>query len=662
MTAKLYLPTFVAVVLVASIVRGREQPAISPDLQKLFERLDELGRESVSKARYVSLDLRHANGDHSYSVNGWLLDESDEAILVLHDDLMPWRYAKKGTTTLPASWHPNEIKLQTIKDASFEETCKKLIDPPKDQDDFEPLSARHGPSHRLLLAHAAWKQGLAKYIDPLLRDAPVYDKGFADFQAAALEDLAWLHFLRGVNLLMFADRREVVPQLKLAIKVAPDSEYAEQSKDLLKHLEPLIAQEQRPKAKVEYSKLNKEQLAEAYIAKLKDLHCEQAGQPGDIEPYLGVVVGESSPIAPTLLVKQLGEAAVPALIKALKDDTPTRTVYHWRDFDRNRVVWRASDFAWYILRDISGKEFANRRQVGFSFSYLDAEGKKAVIEEVKEWHKTAKTQTPDEKMMAMLSGPVEDEWFKAGAYFLKKKDQRALKPLLDQLSHARQFQQGKLCLLIAKFGDPVSKEPIAKVMQTAKEPSDRLGAAMALYDLGDASGIPVAIDFAKAEPQPYGRWEEPIWFLMHTRSPQGLKTLKEIVVDGTVERSSEVIDAMLASITGDLSSEPHSPAGSAEVYPIFRQALARSDYTGMTINNVKMRTKDRAAVALVLLKDGGPRSGNFRFIQIDPAVFNESEPDEAKRDTQIDEIKSWYNDHEGKLEWDAKRGRLRVKK
>ena len=68
----------------------------------------------------------------------------------------------------------------------------------------------------------------------------------------------------------------------------------------------------------------------------------------------------------------MGMAAVPALIGVLDDDTPTRTVYHWRNFAHSRLVWRVSDFAWNLLRDITKKDFGYRPIVGFTFGEMAA--------------------------------------------------------------------------------------------------------------------------------------------------------------------------------------------------------------------------------------------------------------------------------------------------
>ena len=80
----------------------------------------------------------------------------------------------------------------------------------------------------------------------------------------------------------------------------------------------------------------------------------------------------------------------------------------------------------------------------------------------------------------------------------------------------------------------------------------------------------------------------------------------------------------------------------------------------MTINDVKVRIKDQAAVAFVVLRDGTDDRFWGRFVHVDPSVFNMVEPDASKRDAQIEVLKGWYAKHRGRLGWDAKKNRLKL--
>jgi hypothetical protein len=154
---------------------------------------------------------------------------------------------------------------------------------------------------------------------------------------------------------------------------------------LIPRLEKLIAEQNNHVQPVDESTLSDQEKAALYITQLNDLRCPQSSQPGTIEPY---IQGDylSTP-SPALKLSQLGMAAVPALVMALEDETPTRTVFHWRDFDDDREVWRVCDFAWYVLRDISHNNFGHApiSFYGSPFNTMQPAEKAQVIQDVRRW-------------------------------------------------------------------------------------------------------------------------------------------------------------------------------------------------------------------------------------------------------------------------------------
>ncbi len=264
-------------------------------------------------------------------------------------------------------------------------------------------------------------------------------------------------------------------------------------------------------------------------------------------------------------------------------------------------------------------------------------------------------------MLSFFSSREPKDWLTAGEYFLKKKDKRAVTPLLEKIPSARHFNKGDLCELVAKFGDPKAKPVILEVLQTADEASDRLNAAIALWELGDDSGIPVVIDYVKAKEQPYGSWDDPIWFLMRSHTKDGLEALKSIVVDGKRERAGEVLGYIQVAITGDLWGKKREPAACVEICPLLIAAMDREEYTGGSINDIKIRFKDSAAKSLAMMRQGWNERFGGRFVEIDPKLFNGLEPDERNRDDQIAALVKWYDENKDKLVWDSKARRLTVK-
>ena len=647
----------------ASATAPAASAKLSNDLLAFFRRIDELGRASVEHAKFVKVTISSvAWRGHKSSKYAWLVGENDKTVTLLQDDLVPWSYNRRGSTKIPSNWDPAEITLSAIEDADLPAYCEGLIHPEKlpagesaraHSSLFEP-----GPSEKFLVAHAAWKKGLSELSIRILSTEAKFHEDFAAYQRDVLEDLAWLHCLRAVNLLMYADRKEVLTHLKLVSQLSPQGKFAAQARDLATHMERLIAKAVTDSKRPPDQPADDEtERARRLISQLVNLHCIQIAQPGNIDPFMVIVNGQPFPLTPARLLVGMGMKAVPTLIEALDDQTPTRTVYHWRDFYHDRLVWRVSDFAWFILREITGKEFGARPVVGFTFSSMRPVEQRYVIAEIKRWYATNKNQSPDERMFGFFSSHSPNDWTTAGQYFLKKRDARAVPPLLQKIPHAGNFVTGDLCELVARFGDKSAKPMIRTVLQTAREPSDRIAAAIALWDLGDDSGVPLAIQSMQAKEQPYGNWEEPIWFLMRAHNAEAMQALKTMLVEAPPRRAAEIIRTIEKSITGDLWGKQREPAGCVEICPALIAAMERAEPSGETFNDNELRVKDTAARTFAMMRQGFGTQPHA-FMRLDPALFNDLEPDKQKRDLQISALKKWYHEHKSRLQWDAKSRKL----
>jgi hypothetical protein len=89
-------------------------------------------------------------------------------------------------------------------------------------------------------------------------------------------------------------------------------------------------------------------------------------------------------------------------------------------------------------------------------------------------------------------------------------------------------------------------------------------------------------------------------------------------------------------------------------------AMGRTEPSGETINNVQLRIKDIAARAFATMRQGLGTEPH-REPELDRTLFNDLEPDQRKRDAQIDSLRLWYNDHKDLLQWDAKSHKLVIK-
>jgi HEAT repeat protein len=135
---------------------------------------------------------------------------------------------------------------------------------------------------------------------------------------------------------------------------------------------------------------------------------------------------------------------------------------------------------------------------------MNPQEQRAVREEARHWYEETKGRSPDDRLMAAFSSDRFEDWVAAARKLAKKRDPRPVPLLLKKLDTVRSFQKGELCEVIAQFGGCSTIEPIRTVLKDAKEPSDRIRAAIALWKLGDTSGVPLAIEYVSAEKQSYG--------------------------------------------------------------------------------------------------------------------------------------------------------------
>jgi hypothetical protein len=357
-------------------------------------------------------------------------------------------------------------------------------------------------------------------------------------------------------------------------------------------------------------------------------------------------------------------AGIPALIEALEDDTPTRSVVSPRDWLHERHVLRVSDLAATVLQELSAGHFETAYQVHtprhitvVDFSQAAPDVRRAAIHSIQRWYEKNKDLSKDDRILGLFTDGDADDWIEAGKYFLEKNDKRAVAPLLANIRKGGWFRKADLCELVAEFGDSEAIPVLQRILKNSDDESDRMGAAIGLWELGDASGVPVAIEYVLAKDQPLAHWGEPIWLLIKSHTNDGIDALQTAVAHSPIERASDVLLLIEGAITGHSRGRiTRSPVGCAEICPLLVAAMQRTELTGHSINRVKTRFKDSAGKTLAVMRQGvDEESGN---VDLDPLLFNETEPDEQKRDAQIDALKTWYEENKDKLVWDPKLRKL----
>ncbi len=663
----------IAFVLMIHSIAADPQLELSPDILSLFQRFDALGTPSIEDAKYVTVDFEEKDGlgrKNDRTISGWLLAEDEKSLTLFENELRPIMYQKDKPTTLPSSWGPKSVEIVAVHDADFESKLRELLTPDNYAIESRsgdgsvelivpPVNPHHRPATRSLAAYAAWKKGMTSYSGPIIQGDFLNQFKFdQNFSEGVWEDLAWRHFLRGVNILMYGDRKEVIQHIKLSIEISPDADFREDRKKLVSQLESIV--ENEPEKKSALSVVDES--PDVYIAQLVDLHCEQDGQPGFINPFQSPAFLPGYQDIPTIKLRELGMPAVPALIAALENDTPTRTVFHFRDYAHNRYIWKVSDFAWNILRQISSMDFGYKRSTGFTFGLMEPEQKKVVIDAINRWYKT-KDLSEEEQMLARFQSQDFEEWMTAAAYFMKKNDRRAIPPLLENLKKAGPQREGNLCGIIARFGDLSTKDAIREITEPEHEPFDRMLAAQALDELGENAAVPMAMELIKSNKDEYPKWTIEVNVLMKSKTPESMEFLKSELLTDTPYRANKIL-SLISELTP--GSRGFESAGSVELAPVVVAAMDRADLVGEKAPSdlANFRVKDQAAIVFALMKghakadERGKVDG--RYPEIDPAFFDENEPDISKRDAQIDALKKWYADNKAKLVWNAASHRLEI--
>jgi hypothetical protein len=410
---------------------------------------------------------------------------------------------------------------------------------------------------------------------------------------------------------------------------------------------------------VDASKLTKTKRAELYLSQLPGLKCHEAytSEGHQFEPFVGVVAGELDENPPTVKLAKLGMAAVPLLIKALDDETPTKSVESSIDGPR---VWLVSDFAWVVLRQTLQRDFTDDNIYHRSPTSIPADQRKLVYQRMKDWYEKHKDLSHNEMLLTYFDSPKPGDWFTAGKHFAAKKDKRAVSPLVAKLSVAKPETKGYLCKLVGEFQDPSTQDPLRQVLATAEDPFDRAFAALALGNLGDTSGVPAVVDYLSAKKESAKEQNELIWFLMHVHTPEAIAGLNSLVLQAEPRLAEEILWDMHSAIEGLANGQPVESAGSVEILPVLLAAMNRPDSAERESFGLLLSIRDRAIAAFLLLKDGTDY-GLYGDEPTDDLFAPKALLPEPQGKQLAIDLQTWYETNRPNLRWDTAKKRLVMK-
>jgi len=203
------------------------------------------------------------------------------------------------------------------------------------------------------------------------------------------DDEAWKIFRPA--LLQFQDggsRTQFLATCKELLRQYPDSRYETELTSLVRAIEKEASKPRPVFLDKKPEERTKEESIRYWIYELRDQGSRQFSDPG----YPALFTPSGSVAAADQIVA-LGPEAVPFLIDALDDDTPTRTIAWQRSFYPVYFVLRRQDVAMKCLERIAGCRFYEEGAT-FIHLYMDkSETREAAIATVKRWWDMSKGQS-----------------------------------------------------------------------------------------------------------------------------------------------------------------------------------------------------------------------------------------------------------------------------
>jgi hypothetical protein len=285
------------------------------------------------------------------------------------------------------------------------------------------------------------------------------------------EKKAWETFFAGVKSLQDeGDRNRAAELFERVANEFPRSRFAEESKELGGLLRQMLEEERHWIEPAEPQSLPLEQKIAYYAFHLRDVNCYQMSQPGMCY-LLGDFSRERLGTNAAMKLKEIGEPAIPALIKLLEDRRPTRSVGYWRDFDPSRTILRFQDAAIQILDELLPVGFYRRSSTSSYFSIESSQMRSNMIGSIQTWHERSLGKTEVEKLwLAVEAAP--------GIYQLM----RLLKDLA--LEHGQKERVLSTLHQMATKRNPLQLPQISELMCVLGD-YEKVGAVASAYIAGE---------------------------------------------------------------------------------------------------------------------------------------------------------------------------------
>ncbi len=193
--------------------------------------------------------------------------------------------------------------------------------------------------------------------------------------------LAWYEYLATAEFLHTGGKRDIAArQFGSIAQRYPTFDRAETCRELSILLNEMAVEDRKHVRPGDVESLSVEERVEHLIYRLRDVAEQEGIVPGKCRVLRNPRTHNSAAVA----LREMGEAAVPAMIALLRDRRPTRSVGEAQNMAR---VLRYCDVALEIIEDIAGKKFDTRTERGTFLSTAEADLRERIIADVEEWWK-----------------------------------------------------------------------------------------------------------------------------------------------------------------------------------------------------------------------------------------------------------------------------------
>lgn len=352
--------------------------------------------------RMICVDLSQSSKNHNLSSTS--PEKPNDKALIENTIMQMWRGFEASDLSLARklgpgellSWNDNEVSQWVKQQIALRERVlnkyrRDLAKVDKvwiRQDEAVAISTmpmQHGDGEAYLYYFVKLVDDWALYVAenrirwPRILTPDYADRLFNNWVRTPLDNEAWQAYLQSAKLLYEGkDRATLARQFTVIGQEYEMTRQGRTSAELGHLLTQMVLEDQTFVEPKDIQGLPLHQQIDYYVFKLRDVTAQEMFIPGKCRVLDHARTSDN----PAQALREMGKAAVPALIQLLQDRRPTRSVSDPRN---GGVVLRNCDVALEIIEDIAQEKFDTRTERGTYLSSADADTHKEIVFKVKNW-------------------------------------------------------------------------------------------------------------------------------------------------------------------------------------------------------------------------------------------------------------------------------------